>query len=195
MFTVDTRLSDLLEPVRDEAVGELLQALAGALGRGDDVATEPVKRDTARRVVREGPLALPRRGDLAVTANGRTINRRVETPYMLEFAPLSVTLDNGFSAEVNPFHWEAAVVTVETGQRTPNWTPVRLWFLEYFQPRFGDLAPDLEGTLHAMTGPERVPAGLRFTVDFGSAPVAAFGAMVAAFSETGCSRIRIGSAT
>ena len=189
---VDARLSDLLDPLRDVAVGELLQGLAEELEKGAEVVPEPVLRDAAGRVVRDGALSLPRRGDIAVTKGGRTLVRRIESPEPRRFEPLCLVSEAGFTTVVSPFRWEAAEMVVETHQERPDWTPLRHWFLEWFQPRFGELAPDLDGAVHGLTGPQAGPEGIRLTLDFGSAPLGAFAAMLQAMEETGALRVRIG---
>ena len=190
---VEARLNDLLEPVRDQAVGELLRALAGELDSGAEVVAEPVDRDAAGRVLRAGPLGLPRRHDLRVTRDGRAALRRVESTPPFLFEPLSMVAEGGFTTVISPFRWEAAELVVETRRTRPDWRPLRLWFLEWFQSRFGELAPDLDGAVHAVSGPETVTDGFHLTVDLGSAPLAALAGLVAAIEESGCLRLRIGA--
>lgn len=192
MSLADPRLPDLLESVRDIAVGELLEALARALETGADVTMEPKLRDTEGFITREGALKLPRRGDLEIDRNGRKLVKRVECPQNLPFAPIVVPAPNGFVARVAPFHWEAAEIIAEGTARQPNWGPVRLWFLEWFQSRYSEVSPDLDGAVHALSGPAPHREGWRFVVDFGSAPVDAVVSLIGAFAETGCQRIRIG---
>ncbi|MDT8345048.1 MAG: hypothetical protein RQ752_11535, partial [Thermohalobaculum sp.] len=71
MNRLDSRLADLLGPVRDVAVGSLLEALARRLDAGAEVDAEPMRRDADGRVQRDGALMLPRRGDLRVATGGR----------------------------------------------------------------------------------------------------------------------------
>jgi hypothetical protein len=189
---VEARLNDLIEPVRDQAVGELLQALAADLDSGAEVVAEPVERDPSGRVVRDGELNLPRRRDLRVTRGRRTIHRRVETPVALQFEPLCMVGEGGFTTVISPFRWEAAELLVETSQARPSWSALRLWYLEWFQSRFGDLAPDLDGAVHSVTGPRETAEGFRLTVDFGSAPLGAFMGLIAAVEESGAMRLRVG---
>jgi len=192
---VEARLSDLVEPVRDQAVGELLQALASDLDSGAEVVAEPVERDPAGRVRREGPLDLPWRADLRVTRAGRSLMRRIESPAPVSFEPLCLVAEGGFTTVISPFRWEAAALLIETHRNRPDWRPLRLWFLEWFQSRIGELAPDLDGAVHRLTGPRQGPEGYRLTVDLGSAPFAAFMGLIAAVEETGGMRLRIGDET
>lgn len=193
MSRIEPALVEVLEPVRDLAIGQLLHELARALERGADVRQEPMVRDRHERVVREGALHLPRRSDLAVTENGQTVMQRVRAPGALAFEPIEVTRPEGIVAIVRPFAWDAARVVAETPDEAPNWTPLRLWFLEAFQSRYGELAPDLDGAVHALSGPEPTAEGWAFEADLGSAPVEAVGEMIDAFALSGVRRLVIGA--
>lgn len=194
MNRLDSRLADLLGPVRDVAVGSLLEALARRLDAGAEVEAEPMRRDAEGRVQRDGTLMLPRRGDLRVATGGCRLIQRVESPAPLIFAPVTLVEADGFVTTLAPFRWDAAAIVAEAAQPRPNWAPVRRWFLEWFQSRYADVAPDLAGAVHSLTGPE--PAGLRwrFTVDLGSAPIECISDLIGAFVATGAGRIQIGEA-
>ncbi len=184
--------SRLIEPLRDLAIGAILDALARELEAEADVAPEPELRDAAGRVARSGPLNLPRRGDLAVTRGGRTLIRRIESGLAPSANSLVVQASVGFETEVVAFRWDAAELTVFARQEQPNWAPLRRWFLEWFQSRYSEVAPDLYGAVHSLDGPRPVPGGWAFTVDFGSAPAVCIVALTAAMAETGAVRMRIG---
>ncbi|MEM6971639.1 MAG: hypothetical protein AAF577_02445 [Pseudomonadota bacterium] len=197
MNRLDARLSDVLEPVRDIAVGEILETMARSLGDGLDVRAEPKCRDTAGSVTREGKLALPRRGDLLILREGNDgLIRRVESDHVLRFEPVTLVEPEGFVCVISPFRWDAMQVLCERGENeggwTPNWGPVRRWFLEWFQSRYSAEAPDLDGAVHALNGPEDRASGWLFQIDLGSAPVETLSDMIGAFAETGLPRIRIG---
>jgi hypothetical protein len=74
MTVPDPALSRLIEPLRELAIGAILDALARELEADADVVPEPELRDSSGAVARSGPLNLPRRGDLSVTASAE--NRR-----------------------------------------------------------------------------------------------------------------------
>lgn len=193
MNRLDTRLADVLDPVRDIAVGEILEVMARRLESGAEVAHEPMQRDAEGHVVRSGKLRLPRRGDLKITMQGRTLVQQVPCEKTLCFTPLTLIEPDGFVAVLHPFRWDAAVIHVEAAQRVPDWSPVRRWFLEWFQSRYTEVAPDLDGAVHRLSGPDPEAHGWRFEVDFGSAPIDALTDLVGAFAETGASRIQIGA--
>jgi hypothetical protein len=188
----DPALSRLIEPLRDLAIGGILEALARELEAGAEVVPEPELRDGAGRVTRGGPLNLPRRGDLAVTRGGRTFMRRVESGPAPGGKSLVVRTGGGFEAEIVAFRWDAAELTVFASQEQPDWAPLRRWFLEWFQSRYSEVAPDLYGAVHSLDGPRPVPGGWAFTVDFGSAPAACVIALIAAMAKSGAARMRIG---
>lgn len=193
MNRLDARLTDVLEPVRDIAVAGILETMARSLDEGHDVRPEPKHRDARGQVAREGRLALPRRGDLLIVRSGGDLERRVETVRALRFEPVTLVEPDGFVCVITPFRWDAAAVRVEAeGAAEPDWGPVRRWYLEWFQSRFSDEAPDLEGAVHSLAGPETVPGGWEFVIDLGSAPVETLADLIGAFAATGVERIRIG---
>ena len=97
-----------------------------------------------------------------------------------------------FVAVICPFRWDAAPLMVDSEDPAMSWTPIRRWFLEAFQSRYGELAPDLDGAAHALIGPRQVRQGSEFEIDFGSAPVEAFSDMLDAFALSGARHIVIG---
>ncbi|MEO1774666.1 MAG: hypothetical protein AAFS07_06920 [Pseudomonadota bacterium] len=193
MNRLDARLTDVLVPVRDIAVGEILEAMARSLDRGYDVRAEPKRRDATGHVTREGELMLPTRGDLQVRYNGHDLTEEVRTRGSLAFEPVTLVEPDGFVCVLSPFQWDNAKVLVERGEDQPDWGPVRRWFLEWFQSRFSAEAPDLDGAVHRLQGPDETGAGWLFTMDLGSAPVETLSDMIGAFAATGAARIRIGN--
>lgn len=185
-------LTRLVEDPRDRSVAAILEAMARAIDAGAEVEPEPERRDAAGRVIRSGPLKLPRRADLSLAEGGRTLFCRIESRLGPPGNAAVVRTAEGFSAEIHPFRWEAAEVTLVSSQEHPNWTPLRRWFLEWFQSRHTELAPDLLGAVHSIDGPRRVPGGWTLTVDFGTAPTASVTELVHALAETGADSMRIG---
>jgi hypothetical protein len=191
MSLPDPALSRLIGPLRDLAIGSILEAMARELEAGAEVVPEPELRDAAGKVTRSGPLNLPRRGDLAVTRDGRTLIRRIEGGPVPSGKSLVAMTSDGFESEILPFRWDAAELIVIATQDQPNWAPLRRWFLEWFQSRYSEVAPDLYGAIHSLDGPRRVPGGWAFTVDFGSAPVACVVDLIGALAGSGAKRMRI----
>lgn len=185
-------LDDVLGPVRDVHVAEILESLARELSDGADVDAEPVSRDGEGRITRSPPLNLPRRRDLRVRRNGRLTMIHARSDRSVSFAPIRCALSDTVDARIAPFCWGAATVRVGAMSGAPDWKPVRLWFLEWFQARFGEESPDLLGVAHAVEGPFRDGDGWRFVVDLGSASVDCFLPMLEAFAAAGCTDIHVG---
>ncbi len=193
MSISNATLLDTLTPLRDGTVQVILAALTRAIDAGAEVETEPVRRDPAGDVARNGSLALPSRGDLSVTLDGRTLIQRVEGPEPDAFDPIIVPLDD-VTGIIRPFRWEAAVLSLSGGQRELNWEPMRLWFLEWFQPRVTGLSPELSAVLHALEGPFQRGADWRIVLDLGSAPTECVPALFEAAETTGCASATLGAA-
>ena len=184
-------LSRLIGPLRDQSIGGILEALARELESEADVIPEPELRDDAGNVMRGGVLNLPSRGDLEVIRDGHTRLRRVESDAVPGGKTVVVLTGDGFEAEFLPFHWDAAELTVFTNQERPGWGPLRRWFLEWFQSRYSEVAPDLHGVIHSLDGPRQVPGGWAFTIDFGSAPIACVVDLISAVAKSGARRMRV----
>ena len=190
---VTDEMLDLLEPVRDLCVADLLASMGEALAEGGEVDAEPVDRDADGRIRRAPPLNLPQRHDLALRRTGRSTTRSAAASPGLRFAPVTAEVADGAAARIAPFDWAAAEIHVATdGLRAPDWTPLRRWYLEWFQARFGEESPDLLGVVHALHGPRPDGSGWSFTIDLGSCSVRGFAGMLAALARAGCSEIRIG---
>jgi hypothetical protein len=189
-------LADLLGPVRDVHVAAILELLARELNGGGEVDAEPISRDADGRVSRQAPLRLPRRRDLSVLRRKRRFILRAPTSRGVSFEPMRLGLRDGAHAHVAPFCWGDATVRLDhpdgSPEGAPDWKPLRLWFLEWFQPRFGEESPDLLGVVHALEGPFEEGDAWRFRIDLGSAPVACFPALLEALSACGRGAIRIG---
>jgi hypothetical protein len=191
MIVPDPALSRLIEPLRELAIGAILDALARELEADADVVPEPELRDSFGVVARSGPLNLPRRGDLSVTRDGRTLLRRIESAPPARSNSLVALHSGGFEAEILPFRWDAAEMTVFARQEQPSWLPLRRWFLEWFQSRYSEVAPDLYGAVHSLDGPVQTRGGWSFTIDFGSAPATCVIDLIAALAKSGAERMRL----
>lgn len=191
MTVADRRLDDVLAPIRDLHLADLLEAVGRALDSGAHVRPEPWKRGPDGRVLRDGFLHLPSRHDLEVSLDGTVRRPVVESRQRIGFEPIETPDSSGFAMEIRPFAWNAAELALDTRQRMPNWAPLRLWFLEFVQSSYGEEAPDLHGALHALGDPHRVGGTISFRVDFGSAPLRAIPALIEAVARTGAVRGRL----
>ena len=186
------QLAGVLEPVRDLAVGRLLHAMAEELEQGRRVRQEPARRAPDGHVLRNGGLHLPRRDDFGVVEGGRTVPRTVASRGKLSFDPVRFESEGGFVAEVRPFRWDAAEISADIGEAALDVAPIRRWYLEAFQSRYSDLAPDLDGVVHALLGPRRLGRLCVFRCDFGSAPVETVADMLVAFAQAGALALKVG---
>ena len=171
----------------------MLHAQAAAIDAGAEIEAEPIRRDADGQIRRDGPLELPSRGDLGVTREGRTLVRQIEGGAGPDFEPFEAFVSPDFTAAIHPFAWDHAVLEMQGRQDMPNWTPLRHWFLEWFQARPSEISPELAGAVHRLDGPYRGPDGWRATADFGSAPASCIPALIAAVALSGCSMLVIGS--
>jgi hypothetical protein len=192
MMRLTEHLPDLLTPVRDLYVAAILETLADELGKGAEVDAEPVDRDGEGRVRRKGRLDLPSRHDLKVGRGGRALMRRVKCDQELDFRPVTAVMEDLAAVQIAPFRWCEVTVHARGARGKPNWLPLRRWYLEWFQARFGEESPDLLGVVHSLDGPHEEAGGWRFTVDMGSSSVACFSGLLEALAQSGCTEIRIG---
>jgi len=191
MTVADRRLDDVLAPLRDLHLADLLEHVARALDSGAHVRPEPWRRGADGKVVRDGFLHLPSRHDLEVVKAGETRRPVVDTRLEIGFDAIEANDSGGFAMGIFPFQWQAAELVLETRQRMPNWSPLRLWFLEFVQSSYGEEAPDLHGALHSISNPHRRGGEITFRVDFGSAPLRCVPALIEALAQTGAARGRL----
>ena len=187
----DLIITRLVEEPRDRAVSAILRAMAQAIDAGAEIEPEPERRDTTHRVVRTGPLDLPRRADFSICKSSRTLFCRVESEVASEGGAVTARVGETFTVEIGAFAWDAAEITIHA-KAEPDWNPVRLWFLEWFQSRHSDVSPELFGAVHSLDGPEPLPGGWGLTIDFGSAPAAVVPEFILALAETGAEGATIG---
>ncbi|WP_316015784.1 hypothetical protein [Roseobacter sp. HKCCA0434] len=168
-------LDGLLSPVRDLSLSAVLEELSRAAFHGYDCQTDIGVRDKDGALERTLLLNLPRRYDLRARRQDRTSCIDVVDGRIIGFDPHDLTLDDGTCVRIRAFKWNDACFRFRTNDARPDWRPVRRWYLEAFQKRFGD-NPDFAGTVHSLADPIRHLDGRwELRVDFGSAPVAALG--------------------
>ncbi|MGG7568078.1 hypothetical protein ACQ5SO_18155 [Rhodovulum sp. DZ06] len=185
-----------LTPLRDMHAADLLQRTARFLDRGADVTPEPLARHADGRLMRTPRLHLPFRRDLEVaTAGGGVAHPRVDTPLDpgLDPRPSGVTAGE-FQLSAAPFQWQAAELLLRGDPDGFAWAPLRLWFLEWMQPRMIEEAPELLGAVHSLSDPEPMRTGVRLRLDFGSAPPQCAAELLDALALTGAEAASIGPA-
>lgn len=185
-----------LAPLRDLHAADLLERTARWIDRGADVTPEPLARREGGLLRRTQLLHLPFRRDLGIlTDTGRLMFPRVDTPLdpTADSRPEAVARGD-FTLASTPFQWQSAELRLTGDAGDFAWAPLRLWALEWLQPRKVDEAPDLIGAIHSVSDPEPTATGVRMRIDFGSAPPACVGELLEALALTGASSGRIGPA-
>lgn len=188
-------LIDVLAPVRDIYVAALLETIAAELGAGADIDPEPVVRDENGRIRRSGVLDLPKRYDLRVGRGATSVMRTVENARWLSFEPIHGRVADITDVSIGPFSWNETSIRLQRAAGWPNWQPLRRWYLEWFQARFGEESPELLGVLHSLDGPVDESGVMRLTIDLGSASTGCFSAMLDALVHSGCTDISVGERT
>lgn len=184
-----------LEPLRDLHAADLLERYALAIDGGAQVTPEPLARGRDGRLLRTGRLHLPFRRDLQVLTGGKLLHPRVNTPIDPTADPRPGAIYAGaFTLSTMPFQWQAAELRLTGDMSGFVWAPLRLWFLEWVQPRRIEEAPDLLGAVHAMSDPQPLQDGARMRIDFGSAPPGCVLDLLDALSMTGAVAAAIGPA-
>lgn len=192
MVTPAFEIEQRLAHIRDETVATILREIAALIASDVDCTPEPVILNAEGAPVREGALNLPRRGDIETRSAIRTLVRRVESKPSEPFEPMSYVTDDGTKAAIATFAWDRLHVFGIADAGAPNWQPLRLWFLEWFQPRNTDVHPELSGVLHSLTGPKDTGQGYSITIDLGSAPIDCIPALIEAMALTGCYDLTLG---
>jgi hypothetical protein len=190
-------LTEALDALREHHVSALLETMAGLIEAGADVEAEPWLRGSDDLPRRSAVLRLPARGDLAATRGGLSLPLPAFVPEPPEALPVSfpdstLVLDDGFELTVSPFPWQGAELAIRSGPRPPDWSPLRRWALEWMQGRLGPESPELAGAIHALGDPRQHGSEFRLAVDFGSAPLEAFGALCAALPSLGAAEAALG---
>ena len=185
-----------IAPLRDLHAADLLERTAQHIDRGADVTPEPYARRENGNLKRTLLLHLPWRRDLEVSGPGaRRSHPRVNTPLdaSADPAPASVSARE-FTLASRPFQWQAAELFLRGDHNAMSWAPLRLWALEWMQPRQVEESPDLLGAIHALSDPEPAEGGVRLRLDFGSAPASCLPELLDALSMTGSEGASLGPA-
>lgn len=184
-------LLDILTPVRDIFLSHLLEEMGKALDRDFEVETDVVRRDDKGELEKSGPLGLPQRADMAMKTGRDRRYFDITDDLFVEFDPLMLRLTNGAPVSIAPFKWNQLQAVVNTKTETPDWQPVRRWYLEAFQSRFDEDSPEFHGVVHRLTGPEGKETSWRFEVDLGTANVDSVADLLEAFSTVDCTKVEL----
>ena len=187
-------LGDLLDRVRTYYTSRLSAALRElAMEPGTSVFPEAALRAADGTVVREGELHLPYRVDACV-GDQRSVTRTVmvDTEGMLSFEPFAFVWPGGMQVTMRPFRWDYCSVTAEA--RPDSYDRLREWFADWFKEADDSVREhgELLEAVHFMSDPQADGTLRTLLIDLGSAPVAAFEALLDALRDSGQREITIG---
>ncbi len=187
-------LGQLLDQIRDYYVSRFIDAINEySTADGVTLAHEPAFCDVHGDVATEGELALPSRGDLLVIRDGAVSDSvEIDTDGMLSFEPIAFHgLDSNLHVDLHPFQWNRMQLRIFGLKAEVDWTPIRDWFIGWFQPN--DPADnELLGGVHFLSDPEYRQEFSQFSIDLGTAPVESFEELLDAIGQMEAASVHIG---
>ena len=187
-------LGQLLDQIRDYYVNQFIGAINDYSAADDaTIAHEPAFCNADGNVVTEGRLALPARGDLLIIRDGVVSESlEIDTDGMLSFEPIAFDWpENNLNVDLQPFQWNWIQLRMYGLQADADWTPIRDWFIRWFQEN--DPADnELLGGVHFLSDPEAGDGYLQVSIDLGTAAVESFEELLDAIGQLGADRVQIG---
>jgi hypothetical protein len=187
-------LGELLNQVREFYLDHFRQVVKEKWRLpGARIVTEPALHQPGGQAARQGALKLPLRTDLVIRAGSAKNSMQVATEKALGFDP--VTLDWGtLKIELVPFQWERCYAQVRGLPAQTNWLPLVDWYERWFDEfdRKAALKKDFQFVVHGMEDPLTRDGATNLTVDFGSAPTAAFEEFLDTLAKMGATSGQIG---
>jgi len=187
-------LGDLFEQIREFYV-ERFQTAIEEYGaeKGVTVLPEAALSDDDGKVVAEGDLELPFRGDIFVMRDGEIEQSiQIDTEEMVGFDLVSFEWpDNNLAIEMLPFQWNWAQLKLEGLPENVDWEPLRHWFMNWFQDEDPQGVELLEA-VHFMSDPEEREDHQLISLDLGTAPVIAIEELFDVVGTLGATRLHIG---
>ncbi|MCC6511940.1 MAG: hypothetical protein IT423_22775 [Pirellulaceae bacterium] len=191
---VTSVLGQILDKIRDYYVSRFMDAVnEHSSTDGVTVAHEPAFCDSNGDVVCEGELSLPARGDLLLIRDGTVFDSvRIDTYGMLSFEPVAFDWPGGkLNVLMRPFQWNWIQLRIFGLGPDADWTPIRNWFIGWFQENDPD-AYELLGGVHFLSDPERGGEYTQVSIDLGTAPVESFEELLDAIGQMGATSVQIG---
>ncbi|HEY1082152.1 MAG TPA: hypothetical protein VGE29_07815 [Prosthecobacter sp.] len=187
-------LGSVLDEIREVYLSLFRQAVREACApKGARVLPEPSFLTDDGSLAREGSLGLPSRMDVVVFTGETPENVSVDSESLLTFDALNFDWKE-VPVCVLPFCWDACPVLLTGLPETPDWSPLKAWFEQWFDledARPADKA-GLYGVVHFLSDPVTEDGKTRFHLDLGSAPVTAFEGLLDALVATGAKRLEFG---
>jgi hypothetical protein len=187
-------VGELLDAIRERYLAQFRQTISEVEKSDMEAWVECAYRDEDGGLAREEALKLPLRLDIVAFADGEAKNKvRVDSKTMLSFEPIDFEW-TGIPTRLSPFHWDSCDIRVSGVPRGTDWSRVRNWLDEWFDGE-DTRQPDehgLFGVIHFLSDPKPDGSKTIFNVDFGSAPVEAFEALLDALRDSGATKIEIG---
>lgn len=132
------------------------------------------------------------RVDIASNVGGETKVQEVNPSTHLNFPPQSLVPLPGLALTLNPIAWNGVDFRIHT---ISTWDGLEAWTLRWLD--VDDSHPQdengFQGVIHSVTMPKASNGSTSFSVDFGSAPVAAFVELLQLLVNLGAKRVEIDS--
>jgi len=190
-------LADILEQQRALYTEEFERRLNGfAADIAQVLQPEALYVNADGEPIRTGSLKLPARGDFCVTRDNKVVEiARVESPRALSFEPFQFVWSDAMQVALHPFAWDECLLCIPEPKVAVDWSVLADWFEQSIAlgVRCSD-SDSFTGVVHSMSDPRETPDGVRFEIDFGSAPVAVFEALLTALVTAGAGLVVIGRA-
>ena len=144
--------------------------------------------------VRTGTLALPARGDVCVRNHKRIEEiARIDSARTLGFDAFRFVWQEALQVALHPFVWNNCQLCIPEPIEAIDQSVLACWFETAIKPELGHGERNsLLGAVHSLSAPRTAADGVRFEVDFGSAPVAAFENLLTALVQAGAGLVVIG---
>lgn len=187
-------LGDLLDEIRGYYVKRFIGVIEEyELGENDSLLHEVALYDESGELAVEGPLQLPMRIDAyAVRSGEATDSIKIETEGILDFEPVEFEWpEHSLAVSLEPFQWNWLDLKIYGLSGAIDWSPLRTWFLRWFKSE-DPVEFELLGGVHWLSAPEQVDDYWFFSMDLGTAPVAAFEELLDAVGGLGVKRIALG---
>jgi hypothetical protein len=192
-------LVELLDQIRDDYLDQFLTTIEEKQSqKGVRIISEPSLRNEDGTLAVEGAWEFPVRTDIAVMQNDELSDVfNVVKDSLVDFEPVEFDWGKTLHVELGPFAWQNVTITMPNDP-VYDWTALQEWFWKWFQDDddVDDDDPEaaiLLGAIHSLSDPVVQDDVVEFTLDLGSAPIAAFEELLDAFAAAGVTLCAIGN--